>query len=68
MLFYIDIWVWPKVIGAPPKPCSECTFTRVGQDRAILLGGTGKGIGKGNHDFRKVKILDMSSTSMWVCF
>lgn len=58
------MWSIPEVVGKAPKPCSECSLTGVGRDRAVLLGGKGKG---NNCIFplNTVKLLDMSA-SIWV--
>lgn len=59
------MWSLPLVIGLPPKPCSECTLTDIGQEKAVLLGGTGNRIKFNSMD--SLKVLDMSETkSHWV--
>ena len=58
---FVDIWNVPKVSGSAPEPCSECTLTSVGQNRAVLLGGIKQGW-KCVHTL-DTKILDMSD---WV--
>lgn len=58
------MWSIPEVVGKAPKPCSECSLTGVGRDRAVLLGGKGKG-NKCISPLNTVKLLDMSA-SVWV--
>ncbi len=59
----LGMWLCPEISGQPPKPCSQCKFCTIGADRAVLLGGVGKGWKCLPLD--TVKILDMSS-AVWV--
>ncbi len=56
-------WICQEITGKLPEPCSECTLTYIGRDKALLLGGLEKD-GKVKRGFMdSVKILDLQN---WV--
>ena len=36
---YAEEWISSSICGQPPSPCSNFTFTKVGEKRAALFGG-----------------------------
>ena len=56
-------WWHPETSGQAPKPCSGGKFCAVGTDKAVLLGGLGKG--QKCAPLHALKVLEMSANT-WV--